>query len=115
VGWRHEESGGDWYEAVFVRDLPDGAANGGLRGAVVCRRLGREARFEAVQLDDYGNATRLAASPPFSVRRRGSLRPTSEARALHDALVRYLRRLGWETDQPSDCDWYATPLRRERS
>jgi hypothetical protein len=114
VGWRQEESGGDWYEAVFVRDLPDGSGTSVDRATVVCGRLGREARFEAVQLDDYGNPTRLAASPPFSTGRRGTVRPTTEARALHDVLVRYLRRLGWEADQPSG-DWYATPLARERS
>jgi hypothetical protein len=114
VGWRQEESGGDWYEAVFVRHLSDRSGSSVNRATVVCRRLGREARFEAVQLDDYGNATNLAASPTFSARRRGSVRPTSEARALHDAIVRYLRRLGWEADQPPDGDWYATPLTRER-
>jgi hypothetical protein len=112
VGWRREESRGDWYEAVFLRDLADEGANSVDHATVVCRRLGREARFEAVQLDDYGNAMRLAASPPFSVRRRGSVRPTSEARALHDALVRYLQRLGWETDQPSVGEWFSASLRR---
>jgi hypothetical protein len=114
VGWRQEDSGEEWYEAVFVRDIPERSGNS-VNAAVVCRRLGNEARFEAIQLDDYGNATRLAASPPFSARRRGSARPTAEARALHAALVRYLRRLGWEADQSPDGDWYATPLKREQS
>jgi hypothetical protein len=114
VGWRQEDSGEEWYEAVFVRDIPERSGNS-VNAAVVCRRLGNEARFEAIQLDDYGNATRLAASPPFSARRRGSARPTAEARALHAALVRYLRRLGWEADQSPDGDWYATPLTREQS
>ena len=115
VGWRQEDSGEDWYDAAFVRDMPDRSGSSVNHAAVVCRHLGRDARFEAVQLDDYGTATRLAASPTFSTRRLGSVRPTSEARALHAALVRYLRRLGWEADQPPDGDWYATPLTRERS
>lgn len=115
VGWRQEESGKEWFEAVFVRDIPERSGSRVDHAAVVCRRLGDEARFEAIQLDDYGNAARLAASPTFSARRRGSVRPTAEARALHAALVRYLQRLGWDADQPPDGDWYATPLTREQS
>jgi hypothetical protein len=115
AGWRLEAHGTDWYEAVFTRDAPDELARRVDQCVVACRRHAREARFEALQLDDYGNATRLAASPAFGVRRLGSVRPTDEARAMHTALVGYLQRLGWEIQETSADEWFATALQRSRT
>ena len=84
-------------------------------GTIACRRLGREARFVAVRFEGDGDTTPLAASPAFAVGRRGSVRATAEAQAMHDALMRYLQRVGWEADAASGEDWYSTSLRRPRN
>jgi hypothetical protein len=109
VGWRDVDTEGEWFESEFIRDVDVDSCT------VACLHVGREARFEAVQVDDYGNAIRLASSPAFSARRFGAVRPTSEARAMHDGLVRYLQRLGWTIDEASGEDWYSTVLKRARS
>jgi hypothetical protein len=114
VGWRREESDGAWYEAVFVRDA--GAEAEVERCAVTCRRHGRQAHFEARQWDDYGNQNVLASSPPLSLARwRRRVRPTQEARLLHDTLMRYLERECWEPRDSFDGRWYATTLVRPRT
>jgi O-antigen/teichoic acid export membrane protein len=82
------------------------------RCMITLRRLGRGARFEVVQIDDDGDPVRLGASASFAARRWRAVRPTRAASAMHDALVRYLRRQGWEAEASSGDDWYRTRFHR---
>jgi hypothetical protein len=115
AGWELESVGAEWHKAVFVRDEPDEAARRLEHCAIASGRNGRDVRFEALQLDDYGNARRLAASPSFTLRPLTPLRPTDEARAMHAMLVGYLQRQGWEVDESASDDWFGTRLRRSRT
>jgi hypothetical protein len=110
------ESGSQWQEATFTRGGSAWVDRTVDRCNVDCERIGREVRFVALQLDDAGKRIRLAASPTFPVRRGAPVRPTNEFRAMHNALVTYLLRHGWEIDEPAgdDC-WFAASLRRVRA
>jgi hypothetical protein len=113
AGWSPAGTGGSWYEAVFSREVAPAPAAGEERCTVVLRRIGREARWEAVSIDAYGTATPVSASPAFSAPRHDDPAGTEEGQALHAALLAHLERFGWEVaDRPQDDASSPTTLRR---
>jgi hypothetical protein len=115
AGWSPAGTGGSWYEAVFSREAAPAPAAGEERCTVVLRRIGREARWEAVSIDAYGTATPVSASPAFPAPRHDDPAGTEEGQALHAALVARLERFGWEVaDRPQDASSPTTLRRRAR-
>ncbi len=85
------------------------------RCIVACRRRGKKARFEAIEVAEGGDGTRVAASPLFAVRRSGRVKAKGEAPAMHAALVAYLQRRGWEAEASAGEDWFSTGFSRPRA
>jgi hypothetical protein len=92
-GWRSLDPNGPWHELEFLRFR--GSVMRGRRALVTLVRDGGRARFVAEELDTYGTPTPLMLSEPFRARRLRAVRPSQEAKAALEQLVRRMESTGW--------------------
>jgi hypothetical protein len=109
-GWWPVTSGGPWHELGFVRLRGEDARS--RRSLVTVVREAGEARFVGEELDTYGNPTPLVVSAAFSAPRFLGVRPSMEARAALNQLVRRMESEGWNVAAAVGDDWYAISLWR---
>ena len=109
-GWWPIDSGGAWHELRFLRARP--ARMDTVRSLITVAREAGQARFVAEELDPYGNPTPLVVSRPFSVPRTLPVRPSRQAKAAHEQLVRRMGSDGWKLAAAVGKDWYALSLWR---
>jgi hypothetical protein len=113
-GWRRVDSSGAWHDSGFVRPQPDPQRPPVDRLMISCRRDGRSARFFADELDEYGNPTQSAESPPFVPSRWPAVKVTDEAKAAHSALLHGLQSDGWSVIDAASDAWFAQVMVRRR-
>jgi hypothetical protein len=104
-GWRSLDTKGAWHEVDFLRFR--GAAMRGRHALVTVVREAGRARFVAEELDTYGTSSPLVLSDPFRARRLRGVRPSREAKAALEQLVRRMESNGWKVAGASGKQGYA--------
>lgn len=109
VGWTPVITRGRWHDSSFVQardDVPHQSYL--LIGLTRARSVGR---FQADEMDAYGNATLVEQSEEFEVfLTESDVIATEAARSAHEHLVMKLVEAGWMPDGVARGEWYAAAM-----
>jgi hypothetical protein len=109
VGWTPVTTRGRWHDSSFVQSRDDVPHQRYLLiGLTRERSVGR---FQADEMDAYGNATLVEQSEEFEVLLKESdVTATEAARSAHEHLVMKLVEEGWTPDGVARGEWYAAAM-----